>query len=211
MAQSTTEPGVARQLVTFLASPRKVTKRRRPQVRRPFGLPFAAQSRGPLAKLGLVELPVVADSHCARPQTLLADNPVRVAEAAQRGREKSASTVRAPDEARRLCRVRASCAAALTREQLRESQREAHGRPHLPTQRARLSLLTFFGEAKKVSGSGAAPRIGLDTRQSFPVAATSASASGAPPHRSAQNGNRTSSEENWLPAFAGIGSKYDSP
>lgn len=75
MAQSTTEPGVARQLVTFLASPRKVTKRRRPRVRRPFGLPFAAQSRGPLAKLGLVELPVVADSHCARPQTLLADNP----------------------------------------------------------------------------------------------------------------------------------------
>jgi hypothetical protein len=27
--------------------------------------------------------------------------------------------------------------------------------------RGRLSLLTFFGEAKKVSGSGAAPRIGL--------------------------------------------------
>ena len=75
MAQSTTEPGVARQLVTFLASPRKVTKRRRPRVRRPFGLLCAAQNRRPLAKLGLVELLVVVDCGCARPQTLLADNP----------------------------------------------------------------------------------------------------------------------------------------
>jgi len=35
----TTKPGAARQPLTFLASPRKVSKRRRPQVRSPFGVP----------------------------------------------------------------------------------------------------------------------------------------------------------------------------
>ena len=35
-------PGVARRLLTFLASPRKVSKRRRPRSRWPFGLPSAA-------------------------------------------------------------------------------------------------------------------------------------------------------------------------
>ena len=52
-------PGVARRQVTFLASPRKVTKRRRPEVRRP------ANARGSLcyskrqaaAELGLVDAP----------------------------------------------------------------------------------------------------------------------------------------------------------
>ena len=38
-------PGVARRQVTFFASPKKVTKERRPQVRRPFGVPFAIQGR----------------------------------------------------------------------------------------------------------------------------------------------------------------------
>ena len=53
------EPGVARRLLTFLASPRKVSKRRRPEVRRP------AKARGTLryskrqaaAELGLEWLP----------------------------------------------------------------------------------------------------------------------------------------------------------
>ena len=52
------EPGVARRLLTFLASPRKVSKRRRPEVRRP------AKTRGTLryskqqaaAELGLVDM-----------------------------------------------------------------------------------------------------------------------------------------------------------
>jgi len=35
----TTKPGVARQLLTFFASPKKVSKERRPQVRSPFGVP----------------------------------------------------------------------------------------------------------------------------------------------------------------------------
>jgi hypothetical protein len=34
-----TKPGAARQPLTFLASPRKVSKRRRPQVRSPYGVP----------------------------------------------------------------------------------------------------------------------------------------------------------------------------
>ena len=38
-----TEPGVARQLVTFLASPRKVTKRRRPPIRHHFVIPCVAR------------------------------------------------------------------------------------------------------------------------------------------------------------------------
>ena len=72
-------PGVARRLVTFLASPRKVTKRRRPEVRRP------AKTRGTLryskqqaaAELGLVDMlaQMVVDS--TRPQTVLAECPCR--------------------------------------------------------------------------------------------------------------------------------------
>ena len=73
------EPGVARQLLTFLASPRKVSKRRRPEVRRP------AKTRGTLryskqqaaAELGLVDMlaQMVVDS--TRPQTVLAECPCR--------------------------------------------------------------------------------------------------------------------------------------
>ena len=48
------EPGVARRLLTFLASPRKVSKRRRPQVRRPSGSLRCSQTRA-AAELGLVE------------------------------------------------------------------------------------------------------------------------------------------------------------
>jgi len=36
-------PGAARQLVTFLASPRKVTQRRRSPIRHPFGIPCVAR------------------------------------------------------------------------------------------------------------------------------------------------------------------------
>ena len=72
-------PGVARRLVTFLASPRKVTKRRRPEVRRP------AKARGTLryskrqaaAELGLVDALVQKVLFGARPQTVLADDPCR--------------------------------------------------------------------------------------------------------------------------------------
>ena len=45
-AGASSSPGVARRLLTFLASPRKVTKRRRPLVRRSFGLPCAARPVG---------------------------------------------------------------------------------------------------------------------------------------------------------------------
>ena len=45
-------PGVARRQPTFFASPKKVSKERRPQVRRPYGLPCAAHKRGPLRKSG---------------------------------------------------------------------------------------------------------------------------------------------------------------
>jgi hypothetical protein len=38
--------GAARQLVTFLASPRKVTQRRRPQFRHPCGIPCVARQAG---------------------------------------------------------------------------------------------------------------------------------------------------------------------
>ena len=45
-------PGVARPQVTFLASPRKVTKRRRPEVRRPSGA-LRYSKRQAAAELGL--------------------------------------------------------------------------------------------------------------------------------------------------------------
>ncbi len=48
-------PGAARRQVTFLASPRKVTKRRRPQVRRPSGSLRCSQTRA-AAELGLVAM-----------------------------------------------------------------------------------------------------------------------------------------------------------
>jgi hypothetical protein len=52
--------GAARQLVTFLASPRKVTQRRRPQFLHPFGIPSVARQ---------VRLPHKLARSAARPRT----------------------------------------------------------------------------------------------------------------------------------------------
>ena len=77
------KPGVARRQLTFLASPRKVSQRRRPQVRRPdgkaVGVPCAAHKRGPLRNSGSNGQHGCA-YFCARPQTVLAD-PSRVCSA----------------------------------------------------------------------------------------------------------------------------------
>ena len=71
--------GVARRQVTFLASPRKVTKRRRPEVHRPgksAGVPCVTRIDGPLRNSG--SNGYRARGHvCARPQTVLADIPRR--------------------------------------------------------------------------------------------------------------------------------------
>ena len=67
---TSTSPGVARRQVTFLAPPRKVTKRRRPLVRRPLGLPCAARHAGRLRNS-----PLAAAQ--PRTQTVLADCPRR--------------------------------------------------------------------------------------------------------------------------------------
>ena len=66
------KPGVARRQPSFFASPKKEGKERRPQVRRPCGLPCAARKRGPLRNSGSnAQHGFVA--FCARPQTVLAD------------------------------------------------------------------------------------------------------------------------------------------
>ena len=68
-------PGVARRQLTFLASPRKVSQRRRPQVRRPSGA-LRYSSRPAAAQLGREFItPRVPVS--SRPQTVLADCPGR--------------------------------------------------------------------------------------------------------------------------------------
>ncbi|WP_199525588.1 MULTISPECIES: hypothetical protein [unclassified Herbaspirillum] len=41
----TTKPGAARQPLTFFASPKKVSKERRPQVRSPFGVPGVVEHK----------------------------------------------------------------------------------------------------------------------------------------------------------------------
>ena len=48
-------PGVARRQLTFFASPKKVSKERRPQVRRPFGVPCATRHDRPLRNSGEIE------------------------------------------------------------------------------------------------------------------------------------------------------------
>ena len=65
-------PGVARRQLTFLASPRKVSQRRRPQSRRPCGLPSATRNDRPLRNSGSL-VQIAKGSVCARPQTVLAD------------------------------------------------------------------------------------------------------------------------------------------
>ena len=72
-------PGVARRQVTFLASPRKVTKRRRPEVRRPgksAGVPCVTRNDGPLRNSGSNSYRAIGYV-CARSQTVLADYPRR--------------------------------------------------------------------------------------------------------------------------------------
>ena len=66
-ASRSTSPGAARRPVTFLVSPRKVTKRRRPPVRRSCGLPCAARRAGRLRNS--------PSRKAARAQTVLADFP----------------------------------------------------------------------------------------------------------------------------------------
>ena len=74
------KPGVARRLLTFFASPKKVSKERRPQVRRPdgsaVGVPCATRHDRPLRNSGeMKEAREVAVG--SRPQTVLADCPGR--------------------------------------------------------------------------------------------------------------------------------------
>ena len=76
-------PGVARRQPTFFASPKKVGKERRPQVRRPFGVPCAARKRGPLRNSWLENASVQKVAIVLATQTVLADDP-RVCSAARR-------------------------------------------------------------------------------------------------------------------------------
>ena len=76
------KPGVARRQPSFFASPKKEGKERRPQVRRPCGLPCAARKRGPLRNSGS-NVQHGCACFCARPQTVLAD-PSRICSAARR-------------------------------------------------------------------------------------------------------------------------------
>ena len=72
-------PGVARRLLTFLASPRKVSKRRRPEVRRPgksAGVPSVTRNDRPLRNSGSNGY-CAKGFVCARPQIVLADYSCR--------------------------------------------------------------------------------------------------------------------------------------
>ena len=69
-------PGVARRLLTFFASPKKVSKERRPEVRRPFGFPCVTRNDRPLRNSGSWMRRAIGPV-CARPQTVLAECPCR--------------------------------------------------------------------------------------------------------------------------------------
>ncbi len=69
-------PGVARRLLTFLASPRKVSKRRRPQVRRPAKTPGSLRcsrvkaAAELVARIGLITNGLVCARHSDSPRRL---------------------------------------------------------------------------------------------------------------------------------------------
>src|SRR5450830_1558131 len=65
-------PGVARQLLTFLASPRKVSKRRRPLGRSPFGVPGAGRHKSGRKKTRCAQtvFPSLSDLYPPPPATL---------------------------------------------------------------------------------------------------------------------------------------------
>ena len=69
-------PGVARRQPTFFASPKKVGKERRPEVRRRYAVPSVTRNDRPLRNLGSNKY-LATGLVCARPQTVLADGPCR--------------------------------------------------------------------------------------------------------------------------------------
>ena len=85
VCHSSTKPGVARQLVTFFAPPKKVTKKRRPQSPRPgdeaAGVPCASRSSGPLGNSPLESLVRLGRTMVLAAQTSLAEFPRRFCDA----------------------------------------------------------------------------------------------------------------------------------
>ena len=71
-------PGVARRQLTFFASPKKVSKERRPQVRRRFAVPIAIQGRPAGSQNSDSARPVQEVGFVARPQTCEPDGPGRL-------------------------------------------------------------------------------------------------------------------------------------
>ena len=94
-------PGVARRQVTFFASPKKVGKERRPEVRRRCAVPCVTRNDRPLRNSGSIVYRTNGFV-CARPQTVLADYSCRfcVTRRLSSGPGRFATTVALPRHSR---------------------------------------------------------------------------------------------------------------
>ena len=162
-------PGVAGRLLTFLASPRKVSKRRRPQESLHTKVCHPSQ-----AMISRRRKPTRCAQTCLRRCTRLTITCLGNARWRERQKQQPChfTLVRDSVQPKRLCLVfhcaDAVCAGQKMEKEVGVSERSEFrplpifclaqtGTPKGQRRRGRLSLLTFFGEAKKVSGCRATP------------------------------------------------------